>query len=64
MLNENNMNNNLNINTLNSKEIDGNTLNIPIHELDLYHCPSCNEDVVESEWNDKKNICYSCWWKI
>ena len=33
-------------------------------DLDLYHCPCCDKYVPEDEWNNKRNMCYSCWWEI
>ena len=52
-------------NPLNSKDISGNTLNIGIDdEIDYYHCPKCECDVVEEEFNHKRGICYDCFWHI
>lgn len=46
--------------------VDGNTLNCnPDHnECDEYHCLQCDGYVPEDEWNDKRGVCYSCWWKL
>ena len=52
-------------NPLNDKDIDGNTLNMGIDDKsDLFHCPKCDEYVPEDEWNNKRNMCYSCFWGI
>lgn len=51
-------------NPLNDNEIDGNVMNIPLPDQDLYHCWICDGDVPEGEWNSKRKCCYSCWWKI
>ncbi len=50
--------------TLNS--VDGNTLNLnpDSTDKDLYHCFVCDGYVSEDEWNNKRNQCFSCWWKI
>ena len=50
------------INPLNS--VDGNTLLIPLDEVYKYRCKECNRDVTEDEFNNKRNMCYQCWWKI
>lgn len=51
-------------NPLNDSDIDGNTLNIPVADNDKYHCPVCDGYVPEDEWNDKKQMCYDCFWGI
>ena len=33
-------------------------------EKDLFHCPQCECEVEESEFNHKRGICYSCWWHL
>ena len=45
-------------------EVDGNTMLIPIPEIDTYHCRECDGDVPEDEFNNKRGMCYSCFWKI
>ena len=44
--------------------VDGNTLNIEEVERDLYDCPCCDGYVPEDEWNSKRNVCFSCWWRL
>lgn len=44
--------------------VDGNTILIPILETDTYHCKECDQDVPEDEFNNKRNMCYKCWWDI
>lgn len=46
--------------------VDGNTLLMysSVDDYDLYQCKECNKCVKEDEWNNKRNMCYSCWWKI
>lgn len=52
-------------NPLFSNEISGNTLNLNEHTKHYpYHCPKCDEDIPEDEWNDKRGQCFSCWWNI
>lgn len=45
-------------------QIDGNLLNLPLNERDLYHCSECESYVTEDDWNNKRNMCFSCWWEI
>lgn len=44
--------------------VDGNTLLIPLEDPDKFHCKECDCNVYEDEWNSKRGMCYSCWWKI
>lgn len=54
-------------NQLNDSDVSGNTIAWMAEkdmDKDLYHCQECDGYVPEDEWNDKRNCCYSCWWKI
>lgn len=45
--------------------VDGNVMNIDIDDKDdKYHCHECDGYVYEDEWNNKRRMCYSCWWRI
>lgn len=51
-------------NHLNDPDIDGNILNLySDDEYDEYYCKQCKRIVYEDQYNHKKSMCYTCWYR-